>query len=102
MKPSVVIATANNLEGIEVVLIQQGNTYMVGPSEMFRKECKHDEGFTFKKVKPDLYGYACSCSCGFVLEFDPASYPSGVVYREHVASPEDKVLPPIAWKEGEH
>src|SRR5687768_8476003 len=91
-----------NLQGQAKSLLQSGGSYLVVDTAALQRECKHDEGFSLTKVEPDLHGYACNCRCGFSLSFNPADFTASVAYVRHEPSPEDKVLPPIDWKAGEH
>lgn len=63
--------------------------------------CKHDKGFTAEKVEPDLYAWVCNHRCGFNAAGNPDD-PTAVRYVRHVPKAEDKQLPLIDWKKGEH
>ncbi len=47
--------------------------------------CKHKEDFILAYDKQaDHYVYACSCACGFTLNFKPSIFPDGPAYRSRV------------------
>lgn len=101
MSAAIVMTTFIDLEGVDVVLVRRGRVYNVADTAKLFGGCKHDNGFTAEKVEPDLYAWVCNHHCGFSSASHPTD-PTAVRYVRHTPGPEDKTLPPVDWKAGEH